>query len=89
MTAQLKAVIDRAYAFYPQLEGKTFYFLITCAAPDAAFTETMLAALRGFTCCIPNAKEGGVALGLGATEAGDIRQSKAMTEAYELGLSCS
>ncbi|MDO4371901.1 MAG: flavodoxin family protein, partial [Clostridia bacterium] len=25
MTAQLKAVIDRTYAFYPQLEGKTFY----------------------------------------------------------------
>ena len=59
MTAQMKAVIDRSYAFYQQLEGKTFYFLITCGAPDAAFTETMLAALRGFTCCIPNAKEGG------------------------------
>lgn len=87
MTSQIKALIDRTYAFYQQLEGKTFYFLITCGAPDTAFTETMLAALRGFTCCIPNAKEGGVVLGTGAMEAGEIRQSPAMEEAYLLGRS--
>ena len=85
MTAQMKAVIDRSYAFYQQLEGKTFYFIITCGAPDAAFTETMLASLRGFTCCIPNAKEGGIVLGTGAMEAGEIRSSAAMEEAYQLG----
>ena len=89
MTAQMKAVIDRTYAFYSQLEGKTFYFIIPCAAPDTAFTETMLAALRGFTCCVPNAKEGGVVLGTGAMEAGEIRKSKAMKEAYELGKASS
>ena len=89
MTAQMKAVIDRTYAFYSQLDGKTFCFLVTCAAPDAAFTETMLAALRSFTCCVPNAKEGGVVLGLSAMEAGDIRGSKAMAEACELGRSFS
>lgn len=85
MTAQLKAVIDRSYAFYQQLKGKTFYFLITCAAPDASFTETMLAAMRGFTCCVPNAKDGGAVLGINAMEAGDIRQSQAMEQAYEMG----
>ena len=85
MTAQMKAAIDRTYAFYQQLEGKTFYFIITCAAPDAAFTETMLASLRGFTCCVPNAKEGGAVLGIGAMDAGDIRSSAAMAEAYQLG----
>ena len=30
MTSQMKAVIDRTYAFYQQLEGKTFYFIISC-----------------------------------------------------------
>ena len=89
MTAQMKAVIDRTYAFYQQLSGKTFYFIITCGAPDTAFTETMLAALRGFTCCIPNAKEGGYVLGTGAMEAGEIRGTAAMTEAYQLGLGVS
>ena len=75
----------RTYAFYQQLVGKIFYFLITCGATDAAYTETMLAALRGFTCCVPNAKEGGVVLGIGAMEAGEIRGSAAMTDAYQLG----
>lgn len=87
MTAQMKAVIDRTYAFYQQLEGKTFYFIITCGATDAVYTETMLAALRGFTCCVPNAKEGGVVLGIGAMETGEIRSSPAMEEAYRLGCS--
>lgn len=85
MTAQMKTAIDRTYAFYRQLAGKTFYFLITCGAPEAAYTETMLAALRGFTCCVPDAKEGGVVLGLNAMDAGEIRSSNAMNEAYQLG----
>ena len=89
MTAQMKAVIDRTYAFYQQLAGKTFVFLIACGAPEAKYTQTMLAALRGFTCCVPEAKEGGYVLGIGAMEAGEIRSSAAMNEAYELGRSIS
>ena len=85
MTSQMKATIDRTYAFYQHLAGKTFYFLITCGAPDASYTETMLAALRGFTCCVPDAKEGGYVLGVNAMEAGDIRQTDAMEKAYQMG----
>ncbi len=85
MTAQMKTLIDRTYAFFNQLAGKTFYFIVTCGAPDAAFTETMLASLRGFTCCVPEAKEGGVVLGIGAMEAGEIRTSDAMIQAYQMG----
>ena len=85
MTAQLKAVIDRTYAFFSQLAGKTFYFIISCAATDAAFTETMQAALRGFTCCVPDSVEGGVILGTGTNDAGDVRNSPAMEQAYQMG----
>ena len=85
MTAQMKAVIDRTYAFFSQLAGKTFYFIISCAATDAVFTETMQAALRGFTCCVPDSVEGGVILGIGANDAGDIRNSPAMEQAYQMG----
>lgn len=87
MTAQMKAAIDRTYAFYMQLAGKTFHFIVTCAAPDASYTETMLASLRGFTCCVPEAREGGIVLGIGAMDAGAIRGTAAMQEAYELGRS--
>lgn len=45
----------------------------------------MLASLRGFTCCVPDAKAGGYVLGTGAMEAGEIRSSKAVEEAYRLG----
>ena len=85
MTAQMKTLIDRTYAFFNQLAGKTFYFIVTCAATDASFTGTMLASLRGFTCCVPEAKEGGVVLGIGAMEAGEVRTSAAMQQAYEMG----
>ena len=85
MTAQMKTLIDRTYAFFNELAGKTFYFIVTCGAPDVSFTETMLASLRGFTCCVPEAKEGGVVLGVGAMEAGDIRKTDAMAQAYEMG----
>lgn len=85
MTAQMKTLIDRTYAFFNQLAGKTFYFVVTCAATDASFAETMLASLRGFTCCVPEAKEGGIVLGTGAMESGEIRTSAAMQQAYEMG----
>lgn len=46
----------------------------------------MLASLRGFTCCVPNAREGGMVLGLNTNAPGDIRQNQAaMTAAYEMG----
>ena len=85
MTSQMKATIDRTYAFFNDLAGKTFYFLITCAATDASFTETMLASLRGFTCCDPDAKEGGCVLGIGAMDAGDVKKTDALDKAYQMG----
>ena len=85
MTAQLKLVIDRTYAFYQELAGKEFYFLITCGGPGMEYTETMVAALRGFTCCIPGAKEMGILCGTGVGEAGEIRDTAAFEQSYMLG----
>ena len=85
MTSQMKAVIDRTYAFFSNLKGKTFYFILSCAANEESFTETMLASLRGFTCCVPEAKEGGILMGIGANEAGDVKDMPVMREAYEMG----
>lgn len=85
MTSQMKAVIDRTYAFYSNLKGKTFYFILSCAAPEESFTETMLASLRGFTCCVPEAKEGGILMGINTNEAGDVKDRQIMKDAYEMG----
>ena len=85
MTSQMKAVIDRTYAFFSNLKGKTFYFILSCAANEESFTETMLASLRGFTCCVPESKEGGILMGIGTNEAGDVKDMPVMKEAYEMG----
>ncbi len=45
----------------------------------------VLASLRGFICCVPDAKEGGIVLGVGTMEAGDNRSSDAMQQAYQMG----
>ena len=89
IASQLKAAIDRTYAFVEQLQGKTFYFLITCAAPTEDYAETMIAALRGFTCCVPSSKEGGIVIGTGVDKTGEIKGSMALQRAYELGLKCA
>lgn len=85
MSSQMKALIDRTYAFFTKLESKTFYFIITCAADDESYTKTMVDALRGFTCCIPNSVDGGIVLGINSGNAGDVKQSNAMLEAYNMG----
>ena len=40
---------------------------------------------RGFVACLTGAKEKGVIYGTGAWTKGDIKGSRAMTEAYEMG----
>lgn len=85
MSAQMKTLIDRVYARYTELENKSVYFLITGAADEKRYFDSALAGLRGFTACLPNAKEQGVVYGLGVTEAGDIKTTLAMQEAYAMG----
>lgn len=85
IAAQLKAVIDRTYAFEQELKGKTFYFMISCAAPDESYAQTMLAALRGYISCLPESREGGYVIGTGTIAPGDVRETEAADNAYRLG----
>lgn len=83
--AQLKTVLDRCYAFGDSLRGKTFYYIITCAAPTEDYAETMLAALNGFINCISEAKAGGTVIACDTQDAGDVKGREAMVKAFELG----
>ena len=85
MTAQLKTLLDRCYAFMDSLTGKEFYYIISCAADSVIYTETMIASLRGFTCCLPDSKEKGIIYGINAPEMGDVRKGEAVEQAYESG----
>ena len=88
MTAQMKTVIDRTYAFYQELAGKEFYYIITCGGPGMEYTETMVASLRGFTCCIPDAQEKGILCGTGVNEPGEVKNAESYIKAYEMGQNC-
>lgn len=85
MNAQMKTVIDRTVARYTVLSNKEMYFMMAAATGDKQALERTLEGFRGFTSCLNSPKERGVVYGTGAWKAGDIKGSKAMTEAYEMG----
>jgi multimeric flavodoxin WrbA len=85
MNAQMKTVIDRTVARYTVLSNKEMYFMMAAATGDKQALERTLEGFRGFTSCLNSAKERGVIYGTGAWKAGDIKGSKAMTQAYEMG----
>jgi len=47
--------------------------------------ERTLEGFRGFTSCLSGANEKGIIYGTGAWNMGDIKGSRAMVQAYEMG----
>jgi multimeric flavodoxin WrbA len=85
MNAQMKTVIDRTVARYTGLSDKEMYFIMAAATGNKKALERTLEGFRGFTSCLNGAKEQGVIYGTGAWKAGEIKGSKAMGQAYEMG----
>lgn len=83
--AQLKAVIDRTVARWLEVKNKEFYYIITMADEAKNSADTTLACFRGYADCVEGAAEKGVIIGSGVYEPGKIRDTAAMTEAYEMG----
>ncbi len=83
--AQLKALIDRTVARWLEVENKEFYYIATCADTEKESIETTLACFRGYADCVEGAKEMGVIYGTGVYEKGEIKNTLAMAEAYEMG----
>ena len=86
MNGQMKTLIDRTVPRYTEISGKDFYFIVTAADDNRAHMEKTLEGFRGFTQdCLDDAHEKGIIYGTGAWNIGDIKNSKAMQEAYETG----
>lgn len=84
--AQLKTLIDRTVARWLEVKDKEFYYIMTAADNEAESMETTLACFRGYADCVDGAKEMGVIYGTGVYEKGEVTDTKAMVEAYEMGL---
>jgi len=85
MNGQMKTLIDRTYSRYLTISNKEMYFIVTAADSKKQAMERTLEGFRGFTSCLSGAKEKGIIYGNGAWNMGDIKGSKAMKQAYEMG----
>lgn len=86
MDGQMKTFIDRTVPRYTEIKNKDFYFIMTAADTEKASLERTLEAFRGFTeDCLEGAREAGIIYGVGAWNVGEIRNTPAYDEAYEMG----
>ena len=85
MNAQMKTLIDRTYSRYTEIRNKDFYFITTAAVKSKKALERTIEGFRGFTYVLNGANENGIIYGTGAWNIGDIKGSKAMPEAYDMG----
>ncbi len=85
MAGQLKTFIDRNCFFYTQLKSKDFYFIMTAADGAKSAMDRTMEEFRGYLSCLDRVKEKDILYGVGAWNKGDIKSSKAIKEAYEMG----
>lgn len=86
MNGQMKTLIDRTVPRYEEISGKEFYFIVAAADGRHEAMQNTLEGFRGFTRdCLPGAQEKGIIYGTGAWQKGDILNSPAMQQAYEMG----
>ena len=83
--AQLKAVIDRSVCRWTEVKDKEMYYIMTAADGEKESMDTTLACFRGYAECVEGAVEKGVIYGTGVYHAGEIKDTKHMQEAYEMG----
>lgn len=82
----MKNFIDRTVPRYTEIKNKDFYFIMTAADTEKASLERTVEAFRGFTeDCLEGAREAGIIYGVGAWNMGDIRNTAAYNDAYEMG----
>lgn len=86
MNGQMKTLIDRSVPRYEEIAGKDFYFILSAADTDEKMLQRTIEGFRGFTeDCLPEAHEKGIIYGTGAWQIGEIKDSPAFQQAYEMG----
>ncbi len=83
--AQLKALIDRTVARWLEVNNKEFYYIVTAADGEIESAKTTIDCFRGYADCVDGAREMGVIYGMGVYEKGEIKNTCAVKEAYEMG----
>ena len=86
MCGQMKVFIDRLVPVYTKLLNKEVYIIVTAWDSEKANLNSTVEAIRGLTRdCMEGTIEKGVILGSGSAEKGDVKNTPAYLEAYEMG----
>lgn len=87
INAQMKALIDRCVARWTKIKNKEFYYIMTAAEDSDTVMNCTLECFRGFARCLEGSAEKGIILAKGVYEKGEVKNTKYMNEAYEMGKS--
>ncbi len=85
MNGQLKTFIDRCCARYTHIANKDIYFIATAADGRPQALERTFEGLRGFTACLDNVREAGIICGAGVWDKNDVKNTKLLVQAYNMG----
>lgn len=86
MSGQMKTLLDRANSLYGTDYKFTDIYLLTTAAEDSDYVpEKAISGLQGWIDCFERANLKGTVFAGGVNDGGDIKEHKALTEAYEMG----
>lgn len=89
MDAQMKTLIDRTVPRYTEISGKAFYFIVSAADNSQKNMQKTIDGFRGFTeDCLEGAQEKDIIYGVGAWQAGEIKDTPAFKQAYDAGKNC-
>ncbi len=86
MDGQMKTFIDRTVPRYTEISNKDFCYIMSSADTQKESLNRTVESFRGFTeDCLDNANEIGIIYGVGAWHVGEIENTSAYNDAYELG----
>lgn len=85
MYSKLKVFMERTYPRYTEMINKDVYLIITGVANSIQRLDVPVAGLRRFVAGLPDSKEIGIVYGINTYEAGSVKETPAMREAYEMG----
>ena len=85
MCAQLKTLIDRCCAKYTKIQNKEFYFIMAAADSSNVTFKSVVEEFRAFLYCLSGVSEKGVLEADGVWQLGDVKSTKHMARAFEMG----
>lgn len=86
MNGVMKNLIDRVVPRYTELSNKDFYLIVAAADSNKKMMQRTIDGFLALTeDCLDNAPVKGIVYGVGTWQIGDVKNTPAMQEAYQMG----